>query len=119
MQNSAVVETFMAHLLLQLVQQHIPHISKASSILACSPDPVQLGTLTLLDNVSHTIHETAAELQSFFGDRLLHPVCTKERHHRSFLPAAVRLRKHLSLQGFAHIFLAFAQFLLFMLSYIQ
>lgn len=44
------------------------------------------------------MHETVAELESPFGDRLLHPWCTKKHHCRSFLTADVRLFFHCSQQ---------------------
>uniref|UniRef100_A0A8C6M681 Reverse transcriptase domain-containing protein n=1 Tax=Nothobranchius furzeri TaxID=105023 RepID=A0A8C6M681_NOTFU len=74
-------------------------IRKASSVLGCTLDPVQvvgdrrsLAKITfLMDRVSHPMHVNVAELQSSFSDRLLHPRCMKERFRRSFLPAAVRL----------------------------
>lgn len=74
-------------------------IRKASSVLGCSLDPVQvvgdrttLAKITsLLDSVSHPMHRNVAELHCSFNDRLLHPRCMKERFRRSFRPAAVIL----------------------------
>lgn len=51
-------------------------------------------TTSLLDNVSHPMHEAVAELESSFSDRLLHRRCTKERYSRSLLTSAVRLYNH-------------------------
>lgn len=45
----------------------------------------------LLYNVSKFRHNAVSELESSFIDKLLHPKCTKELRHRSFLSPAVRL----------------------------
>ncbi|TWW62866.1 hypothetical protein D4764_04G0015130 [Takifugu flavidus] len=56
-------------------------VRRASSVLGCPLDSVEVDTLTALG--------------SSFSERLLHPRCVKERYRRSFLPAAVRLHnKH-------------------------
>ncbi|TWW81164.1 hypothetical protein D4764_01G0009790 [Takifugu flavidus] len=56
-------------------------VRRASSVLGCPLDSVEVDTLTALG--------------SSFRERLLHPRCVKERYRTSFLPAAVRLHnKH-------------------------
>lgn len=50
------------------------------------------GQNNLTDGQSpHPMHEDVTELQSLFGDGMLHPKSMKKAFHRSFLPAAVRL----------------------------
>ncbi|TWW80664.1 hypothetical protein D4764_01G0004790 [Takifugu flavidus] len=49
-------------------------VRRASSVLGCPLDSVEVDTLTALG--------------SSFSERLLHPRCVKERYRRSFLPAA-------------------------------
>ena len=74
-------------------------IKKASSVLGCPLEPVQVvgerrmtaKLSSMLENQSHPLQGTLTALQSSISDRLLHPRTVKERHRRSFLPAAVRL----------------------------
>ena len=74
-------------------------IKEASSILRSSLDPVQVvGGSRMMDKLSlmlvkesRPLQDTITALGSSFSDRLTHPKCAKERYHRSFLPAAVRL----------------------------
>ena len=74
-------------------------IRKASSVLGCPLDPVEVvgdrrmttKLLSIMEDASHPLQETVRSLGSSFSDRLLHPRCLKERYRRSFLPAAVRL----------------------------
>ena len=81
-------------------------IKKTSSVLGCSLNSVEVvgGRMmmaklsSIMDNDSHPMQETVTALESSFSDRLLHPKYVKERYHRSFLPAAVRLHnQHCSL----------------------
>ena len=46
---------------------------------------------SLMDNQSHPLQDTITALGSSFSNRLIHRKCLKQRYHRSFLPAAVRL----------------------------
>ena len=72
---------------------------KASSILGCPLDPVQVvGESRMMDKLSSLLVQESRPLQvtisalgSSISDRLIHPQSVKERYHRSFLPAAVRL----------------------------
>ncbi|XP_049902554.1 uncharacterized protein LOC126391694 [Epinephelus moara] len=74
-------------------------IKKASSVLGCSLDSVQVvgerrmtaKLSSLRTNDSHPLQEEIKALESSFSDRLIHPKCVKEHYRRSFLPAAVRL----------------------------
>ena len=74
-------------------------IRKSSSVLGCPLDSVRevgdrrvLAKLrSMMDHESHPLQETLSALESSFSDRLILPRCVKERFHRSFLPAAVRL----------------------------
>ena len=74
-------------------------VKKASSVLGCPLDPVEVvgdrrmttKLLSIMEDASHPLQETVRSLGSSFSDRLLHPRCLKERYRRSFLPAAVRL----------------------------
>ena len=74
-------------------------VKKAGSVLGCSLDPVEVvgdrrmtaKLSSIMDNVSHPLHETVRALESSISNRLLHPRCAKERYRRSFLPSAVRL----------------------------
>ena len=74
-------------------------IKKASSILGCPLDSVQVvGESRMMDKLSsllvqesRPLQDTISALGSSFSNRLIHPKCVKERYHRSFLPAAVRL----------------------------
>ena len=74
-------------------------IKEASSILGCPLDSVQVvgesrmmdKLLLLLVQESRPLQDTITALGSSFSNRLKHPECVKERYHRSFLPAAVRL----------------------------
>ncbi|KAL3987990.1 autism susceptibility protein [Sarotherodon galilaeus] len=74
-------------------------IRRASSVLGCPLDPVEVVSdrrmvaklSSLLDNISHPMHETLTTLSSSFSGRLRHPLCGTERFRRSFLPTAVRL----------------------------
>ena len=69
------------------------------SILGYPLDPVQvMGESRMMDKPSsllvkesHPLQVTITVLGSFFSDRLIYPKCVKERYHRSFLLAAVRL----------------------------
>lgn len=45
--------------------------------------------LTLLDNVSHPMHEAATELESLFSCRPLHPGRTEKRYQISLLPTSL------------------------------
>ena len=73
-------------------------IKKASSILGCPLDSVQVvGESRMMDKLSsllmqdsHPLQVTISALGSSFN-RLIHPQCVKERDRRSVLPAAVRL----------------------------
>ncbi|TWW59880.1 hypothetical protein D4764_06G0014100 [Takifugu flavidus] len=102
---------FLLRRLSLLVQQHPTRnrrrmdrlVRRASSVLGCPLDSVEVvgnGRLmaklsSMLNNTSHLLQDTLAALGSSFSERLLHPRCVKERYHRSFLPAAVRLHnKH-------------------------
>ncbi|CAI5660128.1 unnamed protein product [Oreochromis niloticus] len=74
-------------------------IRRASSVLGCPLDPVEVVSdrrmvaklSSLLDSISHPMHETVTALSSSFSGRLRHPRCGTERFRRSFLPTAVRL----------------------------
>lgn len=74
-------------------------VRRASSVLDCLLKSIKqdgeerlLSNLTsIMDNTSHPLCETVRALSSSFSSGLLHPQCRKERYHRSFLPAAVRL----------------------------
>ena len=74
-------------------------IKRASSVLSCPVDSVQVvgerrmiaKLSSMMENGSHPMQDTVTALSSPISDRLLHPKCKKERYHRSFLPAAVRL----------------------------
>ncbi len=44
---------------------------------------------TILDNSSHPPHEYLCALSSSHSNRLLHPRCSAERLHRSFVRAAI------------------------------
>ena len=46
---------------------------------------------SIMNNTFHPLHQTVEELSSSFSERLLHPVCKKERYCRSFIPGATRL----------------------------
>ena len=82
-------------------------IKRASSILGCPLDPVQVvwesrmmdKLSSLLVQESRPLQVTVTALGSSFSNRLIHPKCVKERYHRSFLPAAVRLyNQHCAIQ---------------------
>ena len=74
-------------------------VKKAGSVLGCSLDPVEVvgarrmvaKLSSIMDNVSHPLHETVRALESSISDRLRHPRCVTERHRKSFFPAAIRL----------------------------
>lgn len=63
-------------------------IKKASYVLGCLP---QHGDDGVMENNSHPKQDNPTALRSSVSDRLLHPMCVKERYCRSVLPAAVRL----------------------------
>ena len=46
---------------------------------------------SIMDNVSHPLHDVVVQKRSTFSDRLIPPRCTTERHRKSFLPAVIRL----------------------------
>ncbi|CAI5670812.1 unnamed protein product [Oreochromis niloticus] len=62
-------------------------IQRASSVLGCPLDPVEVVSdrrmaaklSSLLDNISHPMHETVTALSSSFSGRLRHPRCGTER----------------------------------------
>lgn len=74
-------------------------IKKASCILGCPLDLVQVvgerRTIakppSLMENDSHPMQGNLIALERSFTDGLLHPMWVKERYHRSFPLAAVRL----------------------------
>ena len=74
-------------------------IKKASSVRGCPLDPVQVveesrmmdKQSSLLLKESHPLQATISALGSSLSNGLIHPKCVKERYHRPFLPAAVRL----------------------------
>ena len=74
-------------------------LKKAGSVLVCSLGPVEVAgdrrmvakLSSIMDNVSHLLHETVRALESSISDRLRHPRCVTGWHRRSFLHAAVRL----------------------------
>lgn len=74
-------------------------VQKASSVLGSPQDLVEVVSeqrivakiSSLMDNISHPMHQTLAALNSCFSSRLLQLRCERERLRRSFLPAAVRL----------------------------
>ena len=46
---------------------------------------------SLMENDSHPMQDNLIALERSFTDRLLQPMCVKERYHRSFLLAVVIL----------------------------
>ena len=46
---------------------------------------------SIMDNVSHPLHDVLVKKRSTFSARLIPPRCTTERHRKSFLPVAIRL----------------------------
>jgi len=75
-------------------------LKKASSVLGCPLDTVGDGRMmaklsSLMNHASHPMLDTLAALLSSFSHRLIPPRCLRERNHKSFLPAAVRLHNTL------------------------
>lgn len=74
-------------------------IRKASSVLGCPLDSVEevgdrrmLAKLTsIMDNISHPLHQTVVGLRSTFSNRLLLPKCRTNRYLYSFLPTSIKL----------------------------
>ncbi|KAK3568773.1 hypothetical protein QTP86_017433, partial [Hemibagrus guttatus] len=74
-------------------------VRRASSVLGCPLELVEevgerrmLAKLrSIMNNTSHPLYGTVEILWRAFSSRLLHPQYRKERYHRSFIPAAVRL----------------------------
>lgn len=62
-------------------------VKKTGSVLDCSLDPVEVvgdrrmtvKLSSIMDNVSHPLHETVSALESSISNWLLHTRCTKER----------------------------------------
>ena len=46
---------------------------------------------TIMDNISHPLHDVLVRHKSTFSERLIPPKCTTERHRKSFLPVAIKL----------------------------
>lgn len=74
-------------------------IKRSNSVLDCHLDTIEelgerrmLAKLTsIMDNTSHSLHETVRSLSSSFSNRLMHPRCKKECYCRAFIPTAFRL----------------------------
>ncbi|CAI5677697.1 unnamed protein product [Oreochromis niloticus] len=75
-------------------------IRRASSVLGCPLDPVEVVSdrrmvaklSSLLDNISHPMHETVTALSSSFSGRLRHPRCGTERFRRPVEDREKRIR---------------------------
>ena len=80
-------------------RKRLDKLIKEASSSAGPLDPVQVvGESRMTDKLSsllvkesHPLQVTLTALGSSFSNRLIHPKCVKERHRRSFPPAAVRL----------------------------
>ena len=46
---------------------------------------------SIMDNISHPLHDVLVKHRTTFSARLIPPRCTTERHRKSFLPVAIRL----------------------------